>query len=39
VAAITDKASKEFVPPADRIAVFDNGGTLWSEQKVFPFEP
>jgi len=39
VAAITDKASKDFVPPANRIVVFDNDGTLWSEQKVFPFEP
>jgi len=23
-----------FVPPADRIAVFDNDGTLWCEQPV-----
>ncbi len=32
VQAVTDKASKDYVPPADRIAVFDNDGTLWSEQ-------
>ena len=35
VAAVTDKAGKDFVPPADRIAVFDNDGTLWSEQPVY----
>lgn len=27
--------SPEFVPPADRIAVFDNDGTLWSEQPMY----
>jgi hypothetical protein len=35
VAAVTDRAGKDFVPPADRIAVFDNDGTLWSEQPVY----
>ncbi len=35
VAAVTDKASRDFVPTADRIAVFDNDGTLWSEQPVY----
>jgi phosphoserine phosphatase len=35
VAAVTDKAGKDYVPPADRIAVFDNDGTLWSEQPVY----
>jgi phosphoserine phosphatase len=35
VAAVTDNASKDFVPPADRIAVFDNDGTLWSEQPLY----
>jgi hypothetical protein len=25
----------EFVPPAARIAVFDNDGTLWSEQPIY----
>jgi len=32
VQAVTDQSSKDFVKPADRIAVFDNDGTLWSEQ-------
>jgi phosphoserine phosphatase len=35
VQAVTDKASKDYVPPADRIAVFDNDGTLWSEQPAY----
>ena len=35
VAAVTDPAGKDFVPPAERIAVFDNDGTLWSEQPVY----
>ena len=39
----TDKGSKGFVPVEDRIAVFDNDGTLWSEkpyyfQFVFAFD-
>jgi phosphoserine phosphatase len=28
----SDKSSSDYVPPADRIAVFDNDGTLWVEQ-------
>jgi haloacid dehalogenase-like hydrolase len=35
VQAVTDKGSKEYVAPADRIAVFDNDGTLWSEQPAY----
>jgi len=35
VRAVTDKSSKDFVAPADRIAVFDNDGTLWCEQPVY----
>jgi len=35
VAAVTDKASRDFVPPTERIAVFDNDGTLWSEQPAY----
>jgi phosphoserine phosphatase len=35
VQAVTDKAGKDYVPPADRIAVFDNDGTLWSEQPAY----
>ena len=31
----TDPASKGFVPVADRVAVFDNDGTLWAEQPVY----
>jgi hypothetical protein len=27
--------SKDFVKPAERIAVFDNDGTLWSEQPMY----
>ena len=34
VKAVTDTASPDFVPEADRIAVFDNDGTLWPEQPV-----
>jgi phosphoglycolate phosphatase-like HAD superfamily hydrolase len=33
------EGSREFVPVAERIAVFDNDGTLWSEQPIyFQFE-
>jgi phosphoglycolate phosphatase-like HAD superfamily hydrolase len=35
VKAVTDKRSKDYVAPVDRIAVFDNDGTLWSEQPVY----
>ena len=35
VKAVTDKASKEYVAPTDRIAVFDNDGTLWGEQPAY----
>jgi haloacid dehalogenase-like hydrolase len=35
VAAVTDHHSPDFVPEADRIAVFDNDGTLWTEQPVY----
>lgn len=31
----TDKASPSYVPPADRIATFDQDGTLWTEQPLF----
>jgi len=34
---VTDSSSAGFIPVADRIAVFDNDGTLWSEQPV-PFQ-
>ena len=32
---VTDPASRNFVPPAERIAVFDNDGTLWTEQPLY----
>ena len=31
----TEKGSPDFVPPAKRIATFDNDGTLWSEQPIY----
>jgi len=36
---VTDSTSTSFVPIMDRIAVFDNDGTLWIEQPLYiPFE-
>jgi phosphoserine phosphatase len=35
VDAVTDPASPDYVPEAERIAVFDNDGTLWAEQPVY----
>ena len=35
VQTVTDKKSADFIPEEDRIAVFDNDGTLWSEQPVY----
>jgi phosphoglycolate phosphatase-like HAD superfamily hydrolase len=35
VKAVTDRNGKDYVPPADRIATFDNDGTLWSEQPLY----
>eukprot|EP00003_Mantamonas_plastica_P033846 TRINITY_DN9952_c1_g2_i1.p1 TRINITY_DN9952_c1_g2~~TRINITY_DN9952_c1_g2_i1.p1 ORF type:complete len:328 (+),score=40.21 TRINITY_DN9952_c1_g2_i1:2015-2998(+) len=35
VADVTDEASSAFVPSEERIAVFDNDGTLWSEQPMY----
>lgn len=32
---VSDKNSANFVAPADRIAVFDNDGTLWAEQPAY----
>jgi hypothetical protein len=34
VESVTDGTSPDFVAPAERIAVFDNDGTLWSERPV-----
>jgi hypothetical protein len=35
VARVTDPASADFVPEEERIATFDNDGTLWSEQPAY----
>jgi phosphoserine phosphatase len=35
VARVTDKYSPDFVPAAERIATFDNDGTLWVEQPLY----
>ncbi|MEO0624885.1 MAG: HAD family hydrolase [Pseudomonadota bacterium] len=35
VAAVTDPGAESYVTPADRIAVFDNDGTLWAEKPVY----
>lgn len=32
VAAASDEDSPDYIPPAERIAAFDNDGTLWVEQ-------
>lgn len=35
VESVTREGSSDFVPVEDRIAVFDNDGTLWSEQPLY----
>lgn len=35
VQATTRTGSPQFVPPAERIAVFDNDGTLWAERPLY----
>jgi phosphoserine phosphatase len=35
VTKVTDEKNADFVKPEDRIAVFDNDGTLWSEQPFY----
>jgi len=35
VARVSDPASPDFVPESERIATFDNDGTLWSEQPAY----
>jgi len=34
VEKVTREGSADFVPPAERIAVFDNDGRLWAERPV-----
>lgn len=35
VEKVTKEGSPDFVSPAERIATFDNDGTLWSEQPIY----
>lgn len=35
VTAVTTEGGKDYVAPADRVATFDNDGTLWSEQPMY----
>lgn len=35
VDAVTDETGPDYVAPAERVAVFDNDGTLWSERPVY----
>lgn len=35
VEKVTKDGSADFVQPAERIAVFDNDGTLWAEQPIY----
>jgi len=35
VAKVTKEGSPDFVPPEQRIATFDNDGTLWCEQPMY----
>lgn len=35
VTSVTQQGGKDFIAPAERIAVFDNDGTLWSEQPLY----
>jgi phosphoserine phosphatase len=34
VARVTKQGGRDYVPPAERIATFDNDGTLWCEQPL-----
>jgi len=35
VKSATTKGSPQFVPPAERVATFDNDGTLWAEKPLY----
>jgi len=35
VARVTRPGGRDYVPPADRVAVFDNDGTLWVEHPLY----
>ena len=35
VQAVSDPDGADYMPPPERVAVFDNDGTLWSEQPLY----
>ena len=35
VERVSNEGTSDFVPPAARIATFDNDGTLWAEQPMY----
>src|SRR5512139_2350431 len=35
ISRVTEQGCSDFVPPLERIAVFDNDGTLWVEQPLY----
>jgi phosphoserine phosphatase len=35
VGKVTKQGSPDFIPPPERIAIFDNDGTLWAEQPMY----
>ena len=35
ISKVTEQGSPDYVPPLERIAVFDNDGTLWVEQPMY----
>lgn len=35
VASVSDESSRKYVPPAERVATFDNDGTLWCEKPMY----
>ena len=35
VEKVTKEGSSDFVPPTERVATFDNDGTLWAEQPMY----
>ena len=39
VADVADPAHPDFVPAPERVAVFDNDGTLWSEKPTYFRKP
>lgn len=34
VSTVTDKSLPDYIQPSERVAVFDNDGTLWTEQPI-----